>query len=306
MEECQAGQPADVPTVDGPRKSGRGAKWIRVAWRIARLPLIVFLLLLVVLMIFEESFIFLPRKHPADTWNVAGSGIEDAHFEADDGTKLHGWYVPHENPRAVILFCHGNGGNITHRADTLRILHDRVGASVLIFDYRGYGRSEGKPNERGVLADARAARRWLAQREGISKDGISKDGETRKIVLMGRSLGGAVAVDLAATDGARALVLESTFTSIPDMAAEVYPWLPVRRLVRTKLDSLGKIGAYRGPLLQSHGDADSIVPFELGQRLFEAANEPKQFVTLEGFDHNDFQPSTYYDKLTEFLDQLPD
>jgi len=298
MEAGQAQQPAENNSAE---PTCCCKSWLCHGWRILRLPLIACLVLLVLLMIFEETFIFYPMKYPAGTWKVEGLELEDVWFEAEDGTKLHGWYVPHENPRALVLYCHGNAGNITHRADILRALHDRVGVSVLIFDYRGYGRSEGKPDEQGVLADTRAARAWLARRELIPE---GEEAET--IVLMGRSLGAAVAVDLAATDGARALVLESTFTSIPDMAGHVFPWLPVRPLVRTKLDSLEKIGDYHGPLLQSHGDADSIIPFKLGQRLFEAANEPKHFITLQGFDHNDFQPSTYYDQLTDFIDQLPD
>ena len=173
------------------------------------------------------------------------------------------------------------------------MLHDRVGASVLIFDYRGYGRSEGRPSEAGVLADARAARSWLAAREKIAAK--------TDWCCMGESLGGAVAVDLAAADGARALVLESTFSSLPDVAAHHYPWLPVHWLMRTRLDSRAKIAAYHGPLLESHGRPDTIIPFALGRRLFEAANEPKQFFTIPDRDHNDPRPDEYYDALAKFL-----
>jgi fermentation-respiration switch protein FrsA (DUF1100 family) len=247
------------------------------------------------MMLLERSLIFFPTPYPGGDWQPAGLPFEDAWFEADDGTRLHGWYIPHESPRAVVLYSHGNAGNITHRAAILDVLHNRVGVSVLIFDYRGYGRSEGKPDETGIIADARAARDWLAGQEGIAPEDV---------VLMGRSLGGGVAVDLAAKDGARALVLESTFTSLPDVAAHYYPWLPVRRLMQTRLDSVSKIADYHGPLLQSHGDADSIIPYEFGKRLFEAANEPKQFVTLPGRDHNDFQTNGYYETLVEFLDKL--
>ena len=130
-----------------------------------------------------------PSRYPAGDWQPAGLAFEDAWFTAKDGTRLHGWYVPHPQPRAVVLFCHGNGGNVALWADVLRILHDRMGVTAMGFDYRGYGRSEGTPSEAGVLADARAARTWLAQRAGIAEN---------QIVLMGRSLGGAVAVDLAA------------------------------------------------------------------------------------------------------------
>lgn len=248
-------------------------------------------------MLWEESFIFFPAPFPQGNWSPAGLPFEDALFQATDGTRLHGWYVKHPASRGAVLYCHGNAGNITHRADVLRSLYHRVQVSVLIFDYRGYGRSEGKPNEAGVLADARAARAWLAQKEGIAEN---------QVVLLGRSLGGAVAVDLAANDGARALVLESTFTSVPDLAAYHYRWLPVRHLLRTQLDSLGKIGRYRGPLLQSHGTADRTVPIQFGQRLFQAAQEPKQFIAIAGADHNDLPPPWYYQAMADFLEKLPE
>ena len=259
------------------------------------LALICYLVVLGVMMFLEESLIFFPARYPEGDWQPEGLHFEDAWFRAADGTRLHGWYVPHEDPRAVVLFCHGNAGNLSHRAETLQVLRHDAGVSVLIFDYRGYGRSEGKPNEAGVLADARAARQWLARRAAV---------DPSEIVLMGRSLGGAVAVDLAAADGARALVVESGFTSIPDVAAYHYPWLPVRLVMRTRLDAVGKIAAYHGPLLQSHGDADTIVPYELGRRLFEAAGEPKKFITFPDLDHNDPQPLEYYEVLREFLDEL--
>ncbi|NLE39825.1 MAG: alpha/beta hydrolase [Pirellulaceae bacterium] len=268
----------------------------RLWWRLVLYSALFLVAVIFTLMWLEESLIFFPARYPEGDWEPSGLVFEEARFQAADGTKLHGWYVPHDRPRAVVLFCHGNAGNITHRAGMLETMHDHVGASVLIFDYRGYGRSEGKPNEKGVLADARAARAWLAAREGIDE---------REVVLMGRSLGGAVAADLAARDGARALVLEGTFTSVPDMAAHIYPWLPVRALIRNRFDSLAKIGDYPGPLLQSHGDADTIVPIESGKKLFDAANEPKEFVTLHGVDHNDWLPESYYDRMREFFDALP-
>ncbi len=246
-------------------------------------------------MILEESFIFFPSRYPVGQWHPRDLKFEDVAFTSADGTRLHGWYIRHDDPRAVILFSHGNAGNLSDRAETARVLSHVVGASIMLYDYRGYGRSEGRPNEKGILDDARSARAWLAGREGI---------DPRGMVLMGRSLGGAVSVDLAC-DGARALVLESTFTSMPDLAAVHYPWLPVGRFLRTRFDSMAKIGAYRGPLLQSHGDADRIVPFEIGRRLHQAANEPKQFLVIEGGDHNDPQPPEFYDRLIRFLDDLP-
>ena len=243
---------------------------------------------------FEKSLVFAPSRYPAGDWQPAGIAFEDAWFSAKDGTRLHGWYVPQPQPRAVVLFCHGNGGNVALWADVLRILHDRMGVTAMGFDYRGYGRSEGTPGEAGVLADARAARTWLAQRAGIAEN---------QIVLMGRSLGGAVAVDLA-TDGARGLVLESTFTSMPEVGHATLPWLPVRTLMQTQLNSLAKIGNYHGPLLQSHGTADRLIPYAMGRQLFAAANKPKQFVVIPGGDHNDPQSDAYYAALFEFLGRL--
>ena len=216
----------------------------------------------------EKSIVFAPNRYPDGDWRPAGLAFEDAWFTAKDGTRLHGWYAPHEQPRAVVLYCHGNGGNVALWADVLRILHDRLGVTAMGFDYRGYGRSEGTPSEAGVLADARAARTWLAQRAGVAEN---------QIVLMGRSLGGAVAVDLA-TDGARGLVLESTFTSMPDVGQAMLPYLPVRLVMRTQFNSLAKIGKYHGPLLQSHGTGDRLIPYAMGRQLFAAANEPKQFM----------------------------
>ncbi|HEY2838010.1 MAG TPA: alpha/beta hydrolase, partial [Pirellulales bacterium] len=163
------------------------------------------------------------------------------------------------------------------------------------FDYRGFGRSEGSPNEAGVLDDARAARAWLAQRAGIAEGDV---------VLMGESIGGAVVADLAA-DGARGLILENTFSSLPDVAAHHYPWLPVRLLIRSQFNSAAKIAQYHGPLLQCHGDADEIVPVQFGQRLFEAANEPKRLVLFPGGGHNDGRRPEWLAEIDQFFNRLP-
>jgi hypothetical protein len=247
-------------------------------------------------MTFENGLIFFPTVYPDGYWDPSGLEFEDAWFEAPDGTKLHGWYVPHADPRAVILFAHGNAGNLSDRADIVDDLVKRLGVSVMIFDYRGYGRSGGTPSEAGILTDARAARRWLANRAGLSE---------ARIVLMGESLGGGVMVDLAAQDGARALVLENTFSSLPDVVAFHYPWLPVKMLMRTRLDSVAKIGNYHGPLLQIHGDRDTIVPLALAERLFDAAHEPKRLVIIRNGDHNDPHTAAYFQALERFLAELP-
>jgi uncharacterized protein len=247
------------------------------------------------MVLFENRLIYFPSVYPRGNWAPGHLSFEDANFEAPDGTKLHGWYVAHDAPRAVLLFAHGNGGNLTHRAEIVGRMVRQLGASVMIFDYRGYGRSEGAPSEAGILADARSARRWLANRAGITEN---------EVVLFGDSLGGGVMVDLAAKDGARGLILEHTFSSLPDVAAFHYWFLPVKLFMSTRLDSINKITNYHGPLLQFHGDQDTIVPLTLGRRLFERANEPKEWVTIAGGDHNDLPTSDFYSAIDRFLDRL--
>ena len=259
-----------------------------------RLVLIPYVGLLIVLMLFENRLVFHPVPHPVGDWQPAGLAFEDAELRADDGTLLHGWYIPHPDPRAVVLFLHGNAGNISGRAEFLRRVH-ALEVTVLALDYRGYGRSEGSPNEAGVIADGRAARAWLAAKTGLPE---------RDVVLWAESLGTGVAVELAA-EGARGLILENAFTSLPDVAAHHYSWVPVRLLMRNRLRSIEKIGQFKGPLLQAHGDGDTVVPYELGQRLFEAANEPKEFVTIPDGDHNDPRSTVFWEAADRFLDRLP-
>jgi fermentation-respiration switch protein FrsA (DUF1100 family) len=224
-------------------------------------------------------------------------GAEEARFKSADGTKLHGWFFDHPERRAVVLFTHGNGGNVAMWANSTKYLVDRHRVAAFVFDYRGYGRSEGQPHEKGVLADARAARKWLADRTGVAEESI---------VLMGQSLGGAVAVDLAAKDGARGLVLVSSFTSVPAVASQHLPWLPASWVMTERFNSLKKIRQYDGPLLICHGDADRVIPFEQGEALYAAAKSTqKQFVRHTGGDHNDPPPEEYRAALDAFLDALP-
>jgi len=264
-------------------------------WRVARIGLLCYLGVLLVLLLVEKRLIFFPTPFPEGAWSPPDEAVEDAYFTATDGTELHGWYWEHREPKAVVLFAHGNAGNITHRAQVLHRLH-AIGASVLLFDYRGYGKSKGSPSEAGLLMDGRAARKWLADRADVAED---------EIVLIGRSLGSGVVVDLAARVGASRLVLQNAPSSLPDVAALHYPWLPVRLVMRTRFDSLSKIADYEGPILQCHAEQDRVVPYRLGKRLFEVAtSEDKVFISLEGLGHNDALPSSYYQSLAEFLTDL--
>jgi fermentation-respiration switch protein FrsA (DUF1100 family) len=262
-------------------------------WRLVRILLIAYFGFALLLMLLENRLVYHPVPYPVGDWAPAELRFEDAQFAADDGTALHGWYVPHSDPRAVVLFLHGNAGNIAGRADFLRRLHD-LRVTVLALDYRGYGRSEGSPTEQGVISDARAARTWLAEKAGVRPS---------EIVLWGESLGCGVAIELA-TDGARALILEHAFTSLPDVAAHHYSWMPVRLLMRNRMRAIDKIGEFRGPILQAHGDSDSVIPYQLGQRLFEAANQPKEFLTIPGGDHNDPRSAKFWEAADRFLSRL--
>ncbi|HZN33833.1 MAG TPA: alpha/beta hydrolase [Pirellulaceae bacterium] len=244
----------------------------------------------------EQRGIFQPSKYPAGDWNPTAVLVQDANFTAEDGTRLHGWYVRHPQPRGQALLLHGNAGNVTLLAETLRVLNRRHNLAVLALDYRGYGRSEGTPTEQGLYQDARAARRWLAHTENVAESDI---------ILMGFSLGGAVAIDLAAKDGARGLILANSFTSLPDVAQHHWPWLPMKLVVSTQMNSLEKIKQYRGPLLLSHGDADEVVPYQQGVELFAAAPGPKRLITATGAKHNDPQPEEYRVAFDQFLGELP-
>ncbi|MCI0360548.1 MAG: alpha/beta hydrolase [Planctomycetaceae bacterium] len=269
----------------------------RLAFRGGRVALAGYLLVLLLLLFFENTLLYPAPRYPNGDWTAAEIAHEDVFFASADGTKLHGWYLEHAAPRAVMLYAHGNGDCVAYLGPYLGELRDELRVSVFVFDYRGYGRSEGSPIEQGILEDGDAAHRWLAERTGK---------QLNEIVLMGRSLGGAVAVHLADRNGARGLVLQNTWTSLPDAAARLYPWAPVRWLMRNRYESLAKIAGYSGPLLSSHGTADELVPIDLGRQLFDAApTSQKEFFMIEGGNHNTPEPREYYRALDRWIDELP-
>jgi hypothetical protein len=283
--------------VGGQRSEAGGRRRIVAAvWRVVR-PVLIAYLVVVLLMTFLETWLVYPVP-PVEfgDWHPVGLEHEEIHFAADDGTRLYGWFVPHRQPKRVLLYCHGNGEDVARNADLVAHLRETLGASVFIFDYRGYGHSAGRPDEPGCIADGLAAQRWLAERAGVAPGDI---------VVMGRSLGAAVAIAIGAGQGAQALVLENAFSRMTDVAAFHYPWLPVRRLMRNRYDSLARIAQFRGPVLQSHGTADEIVPLELARELFDAIpTHCKQFLKFPGLGHNDPPPDRYYRQLAEFLDAV--
>jgi len=226
----------------------------------------------------ESRFVFFPDKRIEETPHDRGLVYEEIYFTTQDGLRLNGWWIPGTGSPLTILWFHGNGGNISHRLDNITLRHDLLGANLFIFDYREYGRSEGRASEEGTYQDAEAAIRYLHGRGDV---------DPTKIVFLGESLGSAVAVEMATRYDCAALILESPFLSIPEMAKVTFPFLPIGSLLQTKYDTLSKIGRVKAPLLIVHGENDEIVPFQHGQRLFETAREPKEFYSIKQARHND-------------------
>ncbi|NNE83781.1 MAG: alpha/beta hydrolase [Alphaproteobacteria bacterium] len=234
-----------------------------------------------------------PSRVVSATPAKIGLAFESVKFTTEDDVQLDGWYLPAEQPRGVLLFFHGNGGNISHRLNSLRIFN-ALGLSTFIFDYRGYGRSDGKTTEQGTYLDADAAWRYLTAERGISE---------QDIVVFGRSLGGSIAAYLAMKKAPQALILESTFTSVPDVGAQRYPLLPVHLLSRFQYPTREYLKAVSAPVLITHSAQDTIIPFEHGRALFAVANEPKSFLEIAGGHNIGFLQSgkTYTDGLDSFL-----
>jgi uncharacterized protein len=245
----------------------------------------------------EKQMIFHPSATIERTPRQAGLDFEDLFFTAADGVRLNGWFIPHREARSTLVWFHGNAGNIGHRVDNIKLLHERVKVNIFIFDYRGYGRSAGAPSETGTYLDGEAA---LA----LMRTKLGDDGADR-IVLFGRSLGAAVAAEMAARSLSQSLILESPFVSIAEMARLYFPLLPIGPLLMTRYDIQSTIQKVKVPVLVLHGDRDSVVPFEHGKKIFAAAPEPKAFFTIAGADHNDtyvIGGEAYYQKLKEFID----
>ena len=240
------------------------------ARRIATVVALAYVMLLAGLMALEDRFIFFPRLGG----RVQGPGIDLA-LQAQDGTRLHARYIERPGATYTLLYLHGNAGNLADRSDLLELFAG-LGMHVLALEYRGYGQSDGVPSEVGLYVDARAAYDWAVARIPASK-----------LVVWGESLGGGPACELAATRELGGVILQSTFTSIPDMAALSFPFLPVRYLVQTRFDNLAKVPKIRAPLLVIHSRNDELIPFEMGERLYAAAREPKQALWLDRSGHND-------------------
>jgi len=253
----------------------------------------------------EPDMIYYPTRQIEQTPDRLGWKFEDVFLTTEDGVRINGWFIPAPHSPTTsqaspitILFFHGNAGNISHRFEKLAVLRE-LGADTFMIDYRGYGRSAGAPNEPGTYADAQAAYEYVTK---------TLNREPRTLVAYGESLGSAIAVDLAARRTVGAVVIEEPFTSIADVGQKMFPFLPVRLLVRNKYDTLGKIGRINTPLLIFHSRDDEYFPMRHAERLLAAAREPKQLVELRG-NHNDaflVSADRYRTGLRSFLARLRD
>ncbi len=228
------------------------------------------------LYLYQDRLVYFPERTLTATPTQAGFAYEPVRFLTADGIGLSGWFIPAPKSRGTLLFCHGNAGNISHRLESIRQFH-QLGLDVFIFDYRGYGESEGVPSEAGTYRDAEAAWHYLVE---------TRRAAPARLVYFGRSLGAAVASHLATRHPPRALIVESAFTSVPDFGAEVYPWLPVRWLARLQYPTREHLRSLHVPVLVVHSRNDEIIPFRHGEALYAAANEPKELLEIRG-GHND-------------------
>ncbi len=241
----------------------------------------------------ERSLVYPAPSVKRGDWEPRWIDKQDVWFNSADGTQLHGWFVPHPDPKHVVLYAHGNNEHVGLAQNAVLRLQSTLAATVLVFDYRGYGLSAGKPTERGLIEDALAAQQWLAERTGL----LAND-----IVLVGRSLGGGVLTAVAAERGARALVVDATFSRMVDAARYNYPWLPVRLFMRDRYDSVARIEQYHGPFFQSHRTIDEVVPIELAKQLFDRCpSHQKQFYEIADRRHNEPPSPDYYSQLASFL-----
>ncbi len=263
---------------------------------LGRICLAIFIFLVFIfayLKYFEKKGIYYPTKEiiltPADT----GLKYEDIFFQTEEGLSLNGWFIPSQNPRGTLLFCHGNAGNISYRVEIIQIFN-KLNLNVFIFDYRGYGKSQGRPSEEGLYRDVRAAYNYLLSREDIDKE---------KIVIYGKSIGANVAINLASKVEAAALIADGGFTSAYDMGRKLFPCLPIKWIIAVRYDAESDIKSVSIPKLIIHSRDDEIIPFKLGRKLFEAAPEPKEFYQMQG-THNEaifIQREEYSSRIDSFL-----
>jgi len=248
----------------------------------------------------QPTFLYGPVREVSYTPDGLGLDFEKVTFKSGDGLLLNGWYIPAEKSEFTVLFCHGNGGNIMHRLDSINIFYS-LGLNCFIFDYRGYGSSEGKPSEEGTYLDVMAAYKWLTEVKKIPPNDI---------IVFGRSLGGSIAAQLASKVKVRALIIESAFTSYVDIGRKFYPYMPVRWFARFSYRTVDYVKDVHCPVMIIHSRNDEIIPFEFGLELYRIANEPKEFVEIFGSHNDGFLASSEiykkaWTKWLKFLKEYP-
>ena len=268
-----------------------------------------------ILYFMQPTFLYSPVRKVTHTPDELGLDFESVVFKSPDGLKLTGWYIPAtlevrtkaasvqpddspltepaENPKLTVLFCHGNGGNMMHRLDSINFFYN-LGLNCFIFDYRGYGKSQGKPSEEGTYLDAQAAYKWLTEEKKVPPD---------KIIVFGRSLGGSIAAKLTSKVEVKALIIESTFTSYVDIGTKFYPYMPVRWFASFSYNTIDHIKDVHCPVMIIHSKDDELIPFDFGLELYEAAHEPKEFIEISGSHNDGFLVSgeTYKNAWTNWL-----
>ncbi|MHC4757945.1 MAG: alpha/beta hydrolase [Planctomycetota bacterium] len=260
--------------------------------------LIAYLVLCLIVFFMQSRFVYFPTQRIEYTPEDIKIDFEDITFESNDGLKLNGWYIPAHSAEFTILFCHGNGGNISHRLDSIS-LFNRLGLSCFIFDYRGYGISEGKPSEEGTYLDALAAYNWLCNQKELKPENI---------IIFGRSLGASVASHLAIEKRCKSLILESAFTSVAEIGSSLYPYMPIRLLARYKYSTIDYVKTFDGLVMVIHSRDDEIIPFEFGVKLYEASKKPKKFIEISGTHNEGFITSgdVYVNAWKEWITFLRD
>ena len=246
------------------------------------------------LRLIEWKSLYFPRATIEATPAQLGLTFEEITLIAEDGVQLNGWWLPHPHAHGAIIHCHGNAGNLGHRVELAADLH-RLELNVFLFDYRGYGRSRGWPTERGLYRDARAAYEFVRAQYGQV--------EQPPILLHGQSLGGAVAAQLAREKPVVGIIIESAFTSVPDMARQLYPGWPLSWLISARYNTLANLQQLVIPKLIVHSTEDEIIPFAMGRQLFAAAAPPKGFITLTGGHNDGAWTDNYRQALREFVDE---
>ena len=274
----------------------KSAKISSAVKKIAAVLVTAYFLSALMMLLFQKKYIYCPSGKIIETPSEKGMKYEDVFFNSADGEKLNGWYFPADDSSFVVLFCHGNADNISYFIDSVKQLRE-LGINVFIFDYRGYGRSTGRQSETGTYFDAVAAWNFLTQKKKIKRGNI---------IVLGRSLGGPIAAYLAKEYRPRALFLESTFTSIPDIAVQMYPYLPIKKFLRYKYNTIEYLKKVKCPVLVVHSSDDRKVPFSNGRKLFEEAPGFKKFIELKGSHRDCFTVSlqTYQEGIREFLKEL--